>query len=70
MNDKTKLTNAAQCSSESLRAEWHGNELLAETLGVEERNLIAKELNYHITEEQIQSSLRAAGDPSSSEERC
>lgn len=46
------------------------NELLTETPGEEERSPIAKELNYHITEEQIQSSLRAAGDPSSSEEQC
>lgn len=51
-------------------AEWHGNELLTETLWEEERSPIVKELNYHITEEQIQSSLRAAGDPSSSQEWC
>lgn len=54
----------------SKEQEWQGNELLTETLEEEERSLIAKELHYHITEEQIQSSLRAVGDPSSSEEWC
>lgn len=67
---KLKRQNAPACSSESLRAEWHGNELLTDTPGEEERSPIVKELNYHITEEQIQSSLREAGDPSYSEERC
>lgn len=50
--------------------EWHGNQLLADTGGEEERSPVAKELNYHFTEEWTQSSLEVEGNQSSTEERC
>lgn len=66
----TKLTNVPHAPLNLQGAECLGYELLTETLGEEERSPVAKDLNYHITEEQTQSSVKAAGDPSSSEEPC